>query len=273
MVRRVGPIGFEFSVQLDTLEEADRIDIAAFIDKWLDAFTGEETEIYQHAQSRILRPMYRDHDAIGFDAMLEDDLWEQWNDNLEGVCPQWLSKPQNRRTLERSTAVEVDIIMEALRATGGVPKYDLLDVLWNALSFQAREEIGMKASADIMMSPERAEIRDELVRLHNKLTQEYRERMDHKIRSYDWESVVLIEQSSNTVCAQGADVRHAIDDLSAFMALRYILEPTSHSTTGDRVYHAFRVPECMAFDREDAHLVERWGVYIRSFVNVASGTA
>jgi len=273
MVRRVGPIGFEFSVQLDTLKEADRIDIAAFIDKWLDAFTGEETEVCQHAQSRILRQMYRDHDAIGFDAMLEDDLWEQWNDNLEGLCPQWLSKPQNRRTLENSTAVEVDIITEALRATGAVLECDLPDMLWNALSFQAREEIGIKASADIMRSSERIEIREDLVRLYTDLTRKYRERMDHDIRSYDWERVVLIEQSSNTVCAQGADVRHAIDNLSAFMVPRYILEPTSRSTTGDSVYHAFRVPECMSFAPEDAHLVERWGVYIQSFINVASGAA
>ena len=120
-VRRVEPIGFDFSLHLDTLEEADRIDIAAFIDKWLDAFTSEDTEIYRYAQSRVLSPMYRDHDAIGFDAMLEDDLWEQWNDDLEGICPQWLSKPQNRRKLENSTAVEVDMITEALRATGAIP--------------------------------------------------------------------------------------------------------------------------------------------------------
>ena len=97
--------------------------------------------------------------------------------------------------------------------------------------------------------------------------------MDYDIRSYDWESVVLIEQSSNTVCAQGADVPHAIDGLPGFMRSRCTLEPTARSTIGDGVYHAFRVPECMAFDLEDAHLVERWGVYIQSFIKVASGAA
>jgi hypothetical protein len=272
-VRRVEPIGFDFSLHLDTLEEADRIDIAAFVDKWLDAFTSEDTEVCRYAQSRVLSPMYRDHDAIGFDAMLEDDLWEQWNDDLEGICPQWLTKPQNRRKLENSTAIEVDMITDAIRATGAVPEWDLPDVLWNALSFQAREVIGMEVSAALMGSPERTEIREALVRLYTNLTQEYRERMDHDIRSYAWESVVLIEQSSNTVCAQGADVPSAIDNLSAFIWPRYILEPTSRSTTGDGVYHAFRVPECMAFDPGDAHLVERWGVYIQSFINVASDAA
>jgi hypothetical protein len=272
-VRRVEPIGFNFSLYLDTLEEADRIDIAAFIDRWLDTFTGEDTEIYQYAKGRVLSPMYRDHDAIGFGAMLEDDLWEQWNDNLEGICPLWLSKPQNRRRLENSTAVEVDMITEALRATGGILECDLPDVPWNELSFQAHEEIGMKASAAILRAPERAELREALVGLYTNLTLEHRGRLDQNIRSYDWDSVVLIEQSSNTVCAQGTDVPYAIDDLSAFRWSRSILEPTSRSTTGDGVYHAFRVPECMAFDPEDAHLVERWGVYIQSFIAVASGAA
>ena len=149
-MRRVDPIGFDFSLHLDTLEEADKIDVAAFIDNWLNAFTSEDAEIYRYARSRVLSPIYRDHDAIGFDAMLEDDLWEHWNDDLEGICPQWLSKPQNRRKLENSTAIEVDMITEALRATGAIPECDLPDVLWDALSFQAQKVVGMKASADIM---------------------------------------------------------------------------------------------------------------------------
>jgi hypothetical protein len=89
----------------------------------------------------------------------------------------------------------------------------------------------------------------------------------------DWDSVVLIEQSSNTVCAQGSDVPHAIDGLAAFRWPRSILEPTSRSTTGDSVYHAFCGPGCMASDPDDAHLVERWGEYIQSFIAVASGAA
>jgi hypothetical protein len=115
----------------------------------------------------------------------------------------------------------------------------------------------MKASADIMRSTECAEIRDELVRLYTELTREYRGHMDHDVRSYDWQSIVLIEQSSNTACAPGADVARAVDDLSAFMWPKYILEPTSRSTTGDGVYHAFRDLECIAFDPKHAHMVER----------------
>jgi hypothetical protein len=272
-VRRAGPIGFDFSLQLDTLEEADEIDIVAFIDTWLDSFTSDDLETFRCAQDRIFSGMYRDHCVIGFDAMLEDDLWEQWNDQLESICPQWLSKPQNRRRLESSTAAEVVMITQSLRATGAIPECDLSDVLWDNLSFQARKVIGMNASADIMRSPERAEIREDLVRLHSNLIQEFRERVDNDIRSYDWASVVLIEQSSNTVCAQGSDMPHAIDELSAFRWPTYFLKPTSRSATGKGVYHAFRVPECMAFDPEDAHLVERWGVYIQSFVNVASDAA
>jgi cobalamin biosynthesis protein CobT len=55
MLRRVGSVGFDFSVQGDTLDEADRVDIAAFIDKWLDAFTSEMTKTCQRDQSRMLK--------------------------------------------------------------------------------------------------------------------------------------------------------------------------------------------------------------------------
>jgi hypothetical protein len=56
MLRRVASVRFGFSVQVDTLDEAEWIDIAAFIDKWLDAFTSEETKNCQRDQSRILKP-------------------------------------------------------------------------------------------------------------------------------------------------------------------------------------------------------------------------
>ena len=39
-------------------------------------------------------------------------------------------------------------------------------------------------------------------------------------------------------------------------------------TEGRWVYHAFHVPECPHFERRDAHLVERWGVYEGSYTIV-----
>jgi hypothetical protein len=271
-MKRIALINFELACELDSLEEADNIDIPAFIDDWLDSFTSSCPSGSERARSRIFTMMDRDRldCGFGFKVLLEDDLWDDWNDRLEELCLEWLSNPANLSRVDSGIAAELDTILNPLRAGGIVPERNLVPRLWKELSFQARREIGLKASADKICSPEREHIREHLVRLHTKRTQEYRKDMDDSIKSYQWKSIVLIEQSSNTICAQGIDMSDAIERLSGFMLPDVIMKPIPHDTAGDGVYHAFRVPEFMRFDPEDAGLVERWGTYEGSFVNVAS---
>ncbi|MPR07815.1 hypothetical protein [Microvirga tunisiensis] len=260
-------------MDLDTIEEANTFDVVTFVDQWLAAFTCEDALTFECTQSRVFGAVYRDHDVIGFDDMISDNLWEKWNNDLQGFCPLWLSKPQKQRQLPSAVAAEVRMIAQARRAIGPVPEGDLWSMVWRELSYQAISAIGMQVSADLVRSSARAEIREGVIDFCTELAEEYRERMDEYLRSYDWKTVVLIKQSSREVCAQGADLPDAISDLTAFMLPRYNLEATSRDTAGDGVYHAYLVPECLGFDLEDAHLVERWGIYSQSFINVACKAA
>jgi hypothetical protein len=272
-MRRKETISFEFSVNLETVEEADKTDITAIVDDWLDAFTSDDPWRREDAQRRAFDAPDRDTFAVGFDTVLQDDAWEHWNAGLEKISLQWLSDPLNLGRLETGVATEVNLAMAALRAKGAVPGGNVLNALWEELSFHARQAIGMKASEDKVRSPERAQIREDLICLLAGLNRDYRKRMDDYVRAYEWKRVVLIEQNSGTVSAQGNDLTDAIGQLLLFADRKLVLEPTRRETTGHCVYHAFHVPECLDFDPEDVHLVERWGVHVGSYTVVDAKAA
>jgi hypothetical protein len=272
-MRRKETISFEFSVNLETVEEADKTEITAIVDDWLDAFTSDDPWRREDAQRRAFDAPDRDTFAVGFDTVLQDDAWEHWNAGLEKISLQWLSDPLNLGRLEIGVATEVNLAMAALRAKGAVPGGSVLNALWKELSFHARQAIGMKASEDKVRSPERAQIREDLIRLLTGLSRDYRKRMDDYVRAYEWKNVVLVEQGSGSVCAQGVDLSEAADDLLLVGEPIYRLEPTPRATEGNLVYHAFQVPACLHFDCRDAHLVERWGVYEGSYTVVAAKAA
>lgn len=260
-MRRKGTISFEFSVHLDTVEEADHLAIATVVDDWLDLFTSDAPWHREYAQRTIFDTPDRDTFSVGFDTVLQDDAWEHWNAGLEKVCLEWLSNPLNPGGLETSVASEVNLITAALQTKGAVPEGNFVNALWRELSFSARQTIGMMASEDRVRSPERAQIREDLIRLLSGLAQDYRKRMDEHIRAYEWKHLVLIEQSTGSVCAQGVNLSETADQLPLSSETAYRLEPVACQPEGVPVYHAFHVPECLHFDSGDAHLVERWGVY------------
>lgn len=175
--------------------------------------------------------------------------------------------------LEINVVTELTQAMAALQAKGTVPEGTFVTALWKELSFETRQAIGMQASEDKVRSPERAQIREDLISLLTGLTQNYRKRLDDRIKAYNQKYVVLIEQGTGSVRAQGVDLSEAAHDLLLFGGPIYRLEPTPHETDGNWVYHAFHVPECLHFGRGDAHLVERWGVYECSYTVVEAKAA
>ncbi|WP_457090594.1 hypothetical protein [Microvirga sp. P5_D2] len=272
-MRRKGTISFEFSVHLDMVGEADHIAIATVVDDWLALFTSDAPWRREYAQRTIFDTPDRDTFSVGFDTVLKDDAWEHWNAGLEKVCLEWLSNPLNQGRLETSVASEVNLITAALQTKGAVPEGNFVNALWRELSFSARQTIGMTASKDRVRSPERAQIREDLIRLLSGLAQDYRKRMDEHVRAYEWKHVVLIEQGTGFICAQGVDLSEAADQLPLSSETAYRLEPAARQTERAPIYHAFQVPECLHFDRGDAHLVERWGVYEGSYTVVEAKTA
>jgi hypothetical protein len=272
MMRLNASASFEFSMELGILEEADKIDIAAVVDAWLDDFTSDCSRRREYTQNRVFTEPDDVDCSFGLETMLKEGMWEQWNEGLEERCLQWLAVPSNLSRLESGISAEVSMVTKAFEASGDTPSYPQ-STLWQELSFRARQAIGMKASEDKIGSPERERIREDLICLHTRLTQEFRSRMDEYIKSSPEKNVVLIERRSKTVCAQGVDLPDAIQRLSAFRLPGCLMEPTPRNTAGDCVFDVYLVPECMNFGREDAHLVERWGDYERSLINAAPKAA
>jgi hypothetical protein len=268
MMIRTGTISYDFSLFLDTVEEADRVDIETVVDEWLDLFTSEAPWRRAYALQTVFNTPDRDTLTIAFESVLQDDAWEYWNAGLEAICLEWLSNPLNLSRLEADAATEVKQVMEALRTKATAPDDAFAAALWHELSFETQRAIGVQASEDKVRSPERAQIREDLIDLLSGLTRDYRKRMDDHVRAYEEKQVVLIEQSTKTVRARGCDLSDAAENLLLFGEPIYRLKPIPRETEGRWVYHAFHVPECLHFERRDAHLVERWGVYEGSYTIV-----
>ncbi|MXQ10443.1 hypothetical protein GR328_03010 [Microvirga makkahensis] len=270
---REGTISCDLAEHLDVIEEIDNIDIETIVDDWLNLFTSDAPWRREYAQSTVFDTPDRDSYSIGFDTVLHDDTWEHWNARLEPICLQWLSNPLNLDRLETDAVTEVNLATVALQANGAILEDNFMITLWKELSFETRQAIGMKASKDKVMSPEHAQIREGLICLLTGLTRDYRKRIDDRIRAYERKHVVLIEQGTGSIIAQGTDLSEAADNLLLFGEPIYRLESTPHETEGDWVYHAFHVPACLYFNRRDAHLVKRWGVYEGSYTVVKAEAA
>lgn len=265
---RTGTISYDFSLLLDSIEEADQVEIEAVVDDWLNLFTSEAPWRRAYALQTVFNTPDRDTLTIAFESVLQDDAWEYWNAGLEAICLKWLSNPLNLSRLKGDAATEVSHVMEALRTKATSLDGACMTALWHELSFETRQTIGVQASEDKVSSPERAQIREGLIDLLSGLTRDYCKRMDDHVRAYEEKQIVLIEQGTKIVRARGCDLSDAAENLLLFGEPIYRLELVPRETEGRWVYHAFYVPECLHFERRDAYLVERWGVYEGSYTIV-----
>ncbi|MXQ10442.1 hypothetical protein [Microvirga makkahensis] len=187
--------------------------------------------------------------------------WGDWAELLQRHRLDWVLNPYGKDDLDPGFAAEIEDIKEEIEEDGSAPECDRLQEVWDRLPDHIQMAVDTGISEEEWRLSDQYEVRESLVTSISDFVRDTVSDWDQELKSlFSRAEIVLIDRASGFVCGRGMDVARAVHDLTQGVAhpeLR-IANPPDLSL-GRAILTAYRVPEGIDFDPEDADLVYRWG--------------
>jgi hypothetical protein len=186
--------------------------------------------------------------------------WGKWSDMLEELRLDWLSSPYSWGKYDRKIVSDITDVQKAVEEDGSIPEGDRWQEVWDRLPDHIQIAVDEGISKQEWQLGAQNDIRESLIDSISEFVRDTVDEWDQELRSFKPTEIVFIDRESWKVCGRGMEVASAVRDLTQGAGHPDLREADpSDVGHGRAILTAYRVPEGIDFDPEDADLVQRWG--------------